>query len=235
MAKFMPGLELARLYYTEAVRPILQTCYPDLTHSAGLIGSGSEVLGFDSPMSADHNWGPRVLIFLSEEEHARLAGELQATLGSRLPFSFRGHPTHFEEVVGEAGTVLPVVTEQRPIAHRVQVTTLQGFVRRYTRIEIDQELAPLDWLTIPEQRLRTLVAGAVYRAWSCMSRSKATARCSSNASRITCAAPGDTRCPASRPSAVNSKPCCCCGPLACRHWRCSISGSGKSTATVRRS
>ena len=162
MAKFMPGLELARLYYTEAVRPILQTCYPDLTHSAGLIGSGSEVLGFDSPMSADHNWGPRVIIFLSEEEHGRLAGELQETLGWRLPFSFRGHPTHFEEVVGEAGTVLPVVTEQRPIAHRVQVTTLQGFVRRYTRIEIDQELAPLDWLTIPEQRLRTLVAGAVY-------------------------------------------------------------------------
>jgi len=91
--EFIPGLELSRLYYEEAVRPILDRHYPGLPHSAGLIGPGSEVLGFDTQMSADHHWGPRALLFLSEADHARLAGELRATLGNELPFVFRGFST----------------------------------------------------------------------------------------------------------------------------------------------
>jgi hypothetical protein len=162
MPKFIPGLELAGLYYREAVRPILNAEYPDLAHSAGLIGPGSEVLGFDTEMSADHNWGPQVVIYLSEEAHDRLVGELRETLGYKLPFTFRGYPTHFEEVADEPGAVLPKLTGRRPIEHRVQFTTLHDFVRRYTGAELDRELTVLDWLTIPEQKLQTLVAGAVY-------------------------------------------------------------------------
>ena len=56
---FTPGVELARRFYWEAVRPVLDAEFPGLKHSAALIGTGSEVLGFDTPMSADHHWGPR--------------------------------------------------------------------------------------------------------------------------------------------------------------------------------
>lgn len=52
---FIPGLELSRRFYWEAVRPVLDDAYPNLSHSAALIGHGSEVLGFDTPMSADHH------------------------------------------------------------------------------------------------------------------------------------------------------------------------------------
>jgi hypothetical protein len=162
MPEFIPGLELAGLYYREAIRPLLQAEAPDLVHSAGLIGLGSEVLGFDTAMSADHNWGPRVILYLTEEDYGRLAGELRETLGYRLPFSFYGYSTHFEELADEPGTVLPRLTDRRPIKHRVEITTLRGFVRRYTGAELDRKLTALDWLTIPEQKLRTLVAGAVF-------------------------------------------------------------------------
>jgi hypothetical protein len=162
MPAFMPGLELAGLYYEEAVRPILQADYPDLAHSAALLGPGSEVLGFDTELSADHSWGPRVILFLAEGDHARLAGELRQTLGHKLPFAFRGYPTHFEEVPDEPGTALLKATTERPINHRVQITTLPDFVRRILGIDLEREMAVLDWLTIPEQNLRSLVAGAVY-------------------------------------------------------------------------
>lgn len=36
-------------------------------HSACLIGNGSEVLGYDTTMSEDHDFGPRLLIFLGPE------------------------------------------------------------------------------------------------------------------------------------------------------------------------
>jgi hypothetical protein len=162
MPEFIPGLDLARLYYREAVQPILKDKYPDLVYSAGLIGPGSEVLGFDTEMSADHNWGARAVIYLSGEDHARIADDLNATLGYNLPFVFRGYPTHFEGVPDEPGTVAPRMTNRRPINHRVHITTLHGFIQPYIGIEHDQELTVFDWLTIPEQKLRSLVAGAVY-------------------------------------------------------------------------
>lgn len=162
MPEFIPGLELAGLYYEEAVRPILTSHYPDLIHSAGLIGPGSEVLGFDTEMSADHNWGAQVVIYLSDEDRARVASELRETLAHELPFTIRGHPTHFERVPDDPGTVVPKATQRRPINHQVHLTTLHGFVQRYIGVALDRELTVLDWLTIPEQSLRTLVTGAVY-------------------------------------------------------------------------
>ena len=60
---FIPGIELCRRFYWEAVRPVLDTEFPGLPHTAALIGPGSEVLGFDTEMSADHNWGPAQCCF----------------------------------------------------------------------------------------------------------------------------------------------------------------------------
>jgi Domain of unknown function (DUF4037) len=160
--EFIPAIELARLFYVEAVRPLLQASYPDLVHSAALIGPGSEVLGFDTEMSTDHNWGPQVTLYLSEVDHQRVAGDLRRALSWELPTLFRGYSTNFEEAPDEPGTVLPKLIESGPINHRVKITTLQGFVREYAGIELDRELTLLDWLTIPEQNLRTLVGGAVY-------------------------------------------------------------------------
>ncbi|MBD3174819.1 MAG: hypothetical protein GF320_06550, partial [Armatimonadia bacterium] len=87
---FVPGLELSRLFYQQEVRSILDHAYPDLVHSAGLLGPGSEVLGLDTEMSMDHGWGPRLLLFLSEAEHEEHAGTLNAILEDRLPSEFMG-------------------------------------------------------------------------------------------------------------------------------------------------
>ena len=66
MAQFIQGLELSLLYYLEAVQPILAAQFPNLRYDAALIGSGSEVLGFDTSRSTDHHWGCRVLLFLND-------------------------------------------------------------------------------------------------------------------------------------------------------------------------
>ena len=68
---FTPGLELAGDFYREAIRPILDAELPGLAHSAALLGYGSDVLGFDSARSSDHNWGPRGYVFLAEAEAGR--------------------------------------------------------------------------------------------------------------------------------------------------------------------
>jgi len=53
---FIPGLELSARFYREAVRPLLDARFPGLRHAAARLGRGSDVLGFDTEMSMDHDW-----------------------------------------------------------------------------------------------------------------------------------------------------------------------------------
>ena len=49
----MQGLELAKRYYEEVGRPMLERDFPELLPrlAAGLVGEGSECLGFDDAIS----------------------------------------------------------------------------------------------------------------------------------------------------------------------------------------
>ena len=83
--QFMKGMELSKVFYEEAVRPILESHFPELTYSAGLLGWGSDVLGFDTEQSMDHGWGPRLLLFLSDLDHATHAETHSVRLRPRHP------------------------------------------------------------------------------------------------------------------------------------------------------
>ncbi len=165
---FIPGLVLCGAFYAEAVRPILDDAFPGLVHSAALIGPGSEVLGFDDAMSTDHHWGPRLQLFLGEDTPSGLAEAIHTTLAQRLPTTFRGYSTHFSPPnPDDNGTQLlqPITRDPinpRPINHRVTVSTPSAFFQDYLGVDITNDLDPADWLTLPQQKLRTLTEGAVF-------------------------------------------------------------------------
>src|SRR5690348_7265587 len=117
---FMPGQQLSRLFYDDAVRPILEEQFPKLRHSAGLLGTGSDALGFDTERSMDHHWGPRVWLFLSDCDYSEsLASQIRDLLAQTLPFEIHGFPTHFVEIDPINHTVFMAPTSQRPINHMV--------------------------------------------------------------------------------------------------------------------
>jgi hypothetical protein len=161
---FIPGLQLSEDFYWEIVRPILDGACPGLVHAAGLIDSGSEVLGFDDETSMDHGWGPRLMLFLSEEDHRQLAGQIRHILAHQLPCEFRGYPTNYSAPDPEDdGTQLLQPAAQGPVNHRVSVQTIGSFFMEYLGFDIRQPLEPADWLTFPEQRLCTITRGAVFQ------------------------------------------------------------------------
>ncbi|HUN08506.1 MAG TPA: DUF4037 domain-containing protein [Aggregatilineales bacterium] len=163
MADFIPGLLLAEHFYWDAIRPVLEATFPGLPHSAALIGSGSEVLGFDTPTSTDHHWGPRGLIFLREDDHERYASAVDQALRLHLPRQFYGWSTHFSPPnPDDHGVQLLVESDSGPINHRVELHTLRGFVQQELGFDLDNDLDALDWLTFPSQRLLAITAGAVF-------------------------------------------------------------------------
>ena len=120
-AAFLPGLELSWILYEEAVRPILAEAYAGLRYTAARIGSGSEVLGFDTARSADHEWGPRLNLFLSAEDATAHGERIHRLLAERLPKEVRGWPTHFRRRDDDAldpvsGHMGPGVLAQTPAA-----------------------------------------------------------------------------------------------------------------------
>jgi Domain of unknown function (DUF4037) len=135
---FVPGLELSRQFYHELVRPILDARFPGLPHSAALLGRGSEVLGFDDEMSTDHDWKPRVQLFLREQDQVRHGDGVRDSLRRELPPSFRGSPVDAE------------------------VHTVRGYFLHQLAVDVDGEFEARDWLTFPEHGLRMFTAGEVY-------------------------------------------------------------------------
>ncbi|MDC5695792.1 DUF4037 domain-containing protein [Intrasporangium calvum] len=139
MSTFVAGAELSRRWYVEVVQPVLRARFPGLPHAAALLGRGSEVLGFDDEMSTDHDWRPRVLLFLTEEDEEARGDEVRAALRRGVPPTFAGRPVHAE------------------------VHTVRGYVRQQLELDLDRDIQPRDWLTLPEQGLRMFTSGPVFR------------------------------------------------------------------------
>ena len=158
MATFIPGLELSRRYFHEAVEPILRSVAPGLRYAAGLIGPGSDVLGFDSERSTDHGWGPRLQLFFEPSDHPKSASSIDAALAAHLPASFAGYSTNY---AFDGGPAMRPATPGE-IHHWIEIHTVHGFLKGALGIE-GLQLAAADWLLMPQQALLETTAGAIFR------------------------------------------------------------------------
>jgi hypothetical protein len=130
----MKGLDLNERYYREAVRPVLDTHFPDLAHSAALIGWSSEVQGFDDDTSTDHNWGPRFWLFLSSEDAKKYSDEVDKCLSDNLPAEFLGYPTAFDYIEQRG--------ERKYHRHNINIDTVAEYFKQYLGADLrDRTLA----------------------------------------------------------------------------------------------
>lgn len=147
-AEFVPGIELARRLHDEVLAPLLARELGGGGYAAALLGPGSEVLGFDTSRSGDHDWGPRLQIFPSRFD-ARGASRVEALLAERLPAAVAGHPTAIRWDDGHEG-------------HGVQVVDLGDWLVGRLGADPRAGFGVVDWLATPTQSLAEVVGGAVF-------------------------------------------------------------------------
>lgn len=142
----MKGMELAEKYYEAYGRPMLEQFseIADQT-AAGLVGYGSECLGFDDEISGDHDYGPSFCIWLPREIYAQYGEKLQAAYDA-LPKEFMGFSGRVEEEQGKG---------------RVGALCLEDFYMEILGRESAPERAE-EWFAIPEPALCTAVNGRVF-------------------------------------------------------------------------
>lgn len=159
-SRFIPGLTLSRRFYHEAVRPLIRAHFGDLAHTAARIGTGSEVLGFDTDRSADHEWGPRLQLFLHPGDADRYAHDIITVLSEELPKTFYGYPTNFDPADSEHVRYMAVT--DGPVFHRVDVTSLDRWFAQHLGFDPRDVITTRDWLATPTQSLAEFTAGAVF-------------------------------------------------------------------------
>jgi len=149
----MNGRELSKHYFFEQGLPLLHKEFPQLTSRVaagllsgeGVMAGGSEVAGFDDEISRDHNWGPRFLLIMAEDDRRDFGSDVQAYLDAHLPdecHGFRLNPS--SATPGKCHIVTPE-----------QITRANvGFA--------EPPRKDADWLAIPEHRLFEYTSGYVF-------------------------------------------------------------------------
>ncbi|MFQ8602824.1 MAG: DUF4037 domain-containing protein [Anaerovoracaceae bacterium] len=142
----MKGLELSRAYFEEYGRDLIENRMSGYKQyiAAGLVGEGSECLGFDDEISQDHDFGPAFCIWVPRKIYAQAGTALQSAYDS-MPAVYRG----YTRIMSAQG------------GGRIGILPLEDFYIKYTGLDH----APKDnmeWFKIPSGFLATATDGEVF-------------------------------------------------------------------------
>lgn len=140
------GLPLCRAYYEEVGKPMIDAQFAAVKDriAVGLVGDGSECLGFDDEISRDHDWGPSFCVWLTNDDYATFGQDLQKAYDA-LPKTFRG----FTRKTALGGT------------GRVGVLRISDFYRQFIGLSKAPETVA-EWNAIPEKYLAKATNGEVF-------------------------------------------------------------------------
>ncbi|MCI7768325.1 MAG: DUF4125 family protein [Oscillospiraceae bacterium] len=144
------GAELCRRYFEAFGRPMLKRNFGDILQklACGLAGEGSECLGFDDEISADHDFGPSFVIWVDDDTFERFGSELQAAY-DLLPKTFMG----MKRLITPHGD------------GRTGVMRISDFLAKFTgcgHVPVSYE----EWLCTDDALLACAVNGEVYMDYS---------------------------------------------------------------------
>ena len=144
----MQGIELSRKYYETYGIPMLEENFSHVLDriAIGLVGEGSECLGFDDTISQDHDFEPGFCLFVTKEDYWKFGFPLERAY-AKLPKTFMGFQrSHLSPVGG----------------NRHGVLIIEDFYRRFLGSTTAPQ-TPEQWLSIPPATLRTATNGEIWR------------------------------------------------------------------------
>ena len=139
------GIDICKKYYDRYVRPMIDEKFPEYASkiACGLSGEGSDAFGYDDDLSRDHDWGPSVCLWISEETDAKIGEDLRKA---------------YEELPGEMDGIKRAPYVRGRDRRGVQV--IPEYFRRLTGASMYEEI---DWRETASPLLAAAVNGQVWR------------------------------------------------------------------------
>ena len=146
------GLDLARAYWEQVGRPMLEERYPQYRNriAVGLMGHGSDCYGFDDAISRDHDFGPGFCLWLTSEDYQAIGDQLQKDYEA-LPTEFMGFGSRTDSVRAKGDN------------RRVGVFEIGAFFESLTGYrQAPPEDHPHEWLLLDEATLAAATNGRIF-------------------------------------------------------------------------
>ncbi len=143
----MQGLEIAREFYLQYGKPMLEEQFADVIDriAVGLVGEGSECFGFDDEISRDHDFEAGFCLWITEEDEKKFGFRLERAY-AKLPKEFMGLKKSYVSPVG---------------GNRHGVITVEDFYTRFLGSP-DAPDTIERWLNTPASYLATASNGEVF-------------------------------------------------------------------------
>ena len=146
------GLDLAKAYWEQVGRPMLEERYPQYRGriAVGLMGHGSDCYGFDDAISRDHDFGPGFCLWLTSEDYQAIGDQMQKDYEA-LPTEFMGFGSRTDSVRAKGAN------------RRVGVFEIGAFFESLTGYrQAPPEDHPHEWLLLDEATLAAATNGRVF-------------------------------------------------------------------------
>ena len=139
------GIDICKKYYDRYVRPMIDEKFPEYASkiACGLSGEGSDAFGYDDDLSRDHDWGPSVCLWISEETDEKIGEDLRKA---------------YEELPGEMDGIKRAPYVRGRDRRGVQV--IPEYFRRLTGASMYEEI---DWKETTSPLLAAAVNGRIWR------------------------------------------------------------------------
>lgn len=162
MSRFIKGMELCEGFFNNCAKGILENNFPDLIYSAGLIGYGSDVLGYDDAVSTDHMWGPRFYLFLRKEDISK-KDDIFHALSEELPYTYEGYSVNFTAPdPHDCGVQHPEFIDSGRVNPLIFIQTFEEYLTEQLGTYDLDRISPFEWLAFSEHRLLSLVSGKFF-------------------------------------------------------------------------
>ncbi len=143
----MQAMEICRKFYESFGKRMIEENFPEYANriAVGLCGQGSECLGFDDQISADHDYEVGFCIFLTKEDEKEIGFKLERAY-AKLPREFMGLKRQTVSAVG---------------GNRRGVMTIDDFYARFLgSTEFGKDIS--DWFYLPPHALLNASNGEVF-------------------------------------------------------------------------
>lgn len=155
-------MELCEGFFNDCAKGIIEKSFPDLIYSAGLIGYGSDVLGYDDAVSTDHMWGPRFYLFLRKEDISK-KDDIFRALSEKLPYTYQGYSVNFTAPdPDDCGVQHPEFISSGKVNPLIFIQTFDEYLTEQLGTYNLDHISPFEWLAFSEHRLLSLVSGKFF-------------------------------------------------------------------------
>ena len=143
----LTGLELAEVYYMEIGKKMIHENFSEYEEymAIGLVGEGSECLGFDDEISEDHDFSPRFCIWLPNNLFEEIGFKLQKAYENLPKILLSESSIETLEGKGRAG-----------------VFSINEFYKKYIGC-LGVPKNNMEWLLASEINLSTVTSGKIFR------------------------------------------------------------------------